>query len=202
MPTGGPTHNDYCASPIGTPRRPITWSARCLNAQTLPAQLAATAIYMTSLPASDPSNTSGAVLIQPLNVGGLAELSYLADHASAVASKSGTARHWLVREGVFEDKGGIYEYSATPAFDVTVGVGASPILVPSAAYAHTGGSTQVATADALAVLNNYLPSPSGVTIANGATALSVLFDPRGAKYLMTAGNIGTLTGFRTGVRQL
>jgi len=136
------------------------------------------------------------VVCIPLEPGSQVRLRAIVDKVSDINSLGGDLRIYGANHAsrVGSDK---YELHAEHLFDISVDTSAdAPTLDTTSIFAQAGNVTGLA--DALAILNNGMPSPIPVVIENG---LTVICEQWGYQYMLIAGNIGDFEGIRVGVRQ-
>ncbi len=185
--------------PSGTPQDSVATLPESVCAQALPAWGASGLVRRKNLPTSDFSNTAGALLYIPLGDFNVTGLAFICRHASAIASKAGSARLWLVREataieGSSLGKGDYYEYKVEPVGDLTIATSATPPIL-AAADSVIGGA-QTAYADSLTFVP--LISDTRWRLEGNAAGVSstLKLDHHGARGLIVAINVGTMNGIR------
>lgn len=178
------------------PQRPWQYSERIVNANSLPDRAEEAIILALGKPASDPSNTANAVVCIPLEPGNQVRLRAIVDKVSAIGSLAGDLRVYGASHAS-KMESAQYEMHAEHLFDVSVDTSADPpVLDTTSIFAQAGNVTGLA--DALAILNNAMPSPIPVVVEDGRT---IIFEQWGYQYLLIAGNVGDFEGIRVGVRQ-
>jgi hypothetical protein len=185
--------------PGGTPQDAVATQPESVCAQTLPAWGSAGLTRRRTLPTSDFTDTLGALIFRPLADFNLVGLAFICRHASAIASKSATARVWFVREapaieGRTIGDGDYFEYKVEPIGDITIATSATPPIV-SATDSVIGGA-QTAYADSITFVP-YIDSVRWRVEGNAPAVSSTLkIDYHGVRGFIIAINVGTMTGIR------
>jgi hypothetical protein len=196
MPIGAIKTSAAC--PSGTPQTVLMWQKESVCAQTLPAVAASGLSARFTQPTTDVTNTAGALIWLDLREYNVTALRFLCRHGSDIASKSATARIWLVREAMTpEYPPDRFEYEVEPALDITIGTSATPPIL--AAADSPNGGAQTAYADSIAVTTAWIESLRYRLQGNVAGVKGTLeIDHRGARHMAIALNVGTMVGVRVG----